>query len=1086
MAALSNWTDQETPVTKRAADGARRFVQIPTDHDRSATTSFEVAFSTFTESVLPAAPLDATKQAEFLGVLDALLHCYTQQSNVAIDVFLRNGSGAERRVAHDATLAGDLPLSAAIALAADALASAVSLGSPSNVAVTFFEAPPAWEGSFDAVAFAGSTPAPYELHFILPATHPPSLVVAYSTKLFEPSTIDRLMASLVGLLDATSLHRDTAIERLPMLGQDEIRALTVERDSGTASYPKEPIHRAFEALAVKQPAAVAAMFQGRTLTYGQLEARSNRLAQHLVAAGVGPEVPVAVCIRPSLDVLVAILAIFKARGIYLPLDPAHPEAMLTRMLDEAQPRLVVTHSTLASLTRPDRFAQLCLDTEWGRVESQPATAPSIEPNLDDAAYLLYTSGTTGKPKGVVATQGNLAHYIHVAQQMYGFRSDDVFTSLARYTFSISLFDLLSPLACGGSLRFVEREDVLAPERLSRVLAEVTVVHAGPSLLASLFRYLRATPSAPQSFPRMRHASTGGDLVPPSIMEEMKRVFENAEVYVIYGCTEISCMGTTFPVSRDAKTTRSFVGKPFPDVTLRVVDPKRELVPFGVVGEICFAGKGIVRGYLHQPELTAQKFVAIEGRRFYQTGDMGRMHADGNLEILGRRDFQVQLRGIRVELAGIENTVRELGLAAECAVVAKKLDVDDVRVVAFVVKPKDPNSASFRRALSAHLPDYMLPQYVVVLDAMPLTANGKLDRNRLQEMPFDTQRGEGPRATPQNDAERKIAEVFCRVLGISDIGVDDDFFDLGGHSLLAVIAMQEIDKALGFALSPHALFEGASVRSLAGHVQGAPPTESRPILLNAKCDAPSLFMLSGIHIYRELARRLDGQVCAYGVFAGSECGQLDTVSTTYSVEEMAREYIRLIRRQQPAGPYFLLGYSFAGIVAYEVAQQLIAGGDEVRFLALVDAVLPEWTLGWRFRLSQLKRLPSVRANDLWAFVRRRLRRKLTSPGSEFARYENDPKVGPLEQQRDQVNYRAADAYMPQIRPFAGKITLIASGTRLRDDPLKSSSGGWEPYVPSLDVETLDGDHFQLLGEDPYVSHLAEILAARLKGLASPRS
>jgi amino acid adenylation domain-containing protein len=865
-------------------------------------------------------------------------------------------------------------------------------------------------------------------------------------------------------------------ESLPILAPDEIRALTTDLDSGTASYPSVPVHRLFEAHAEQQPGAVAARFGDRVLTYAELEERSSRLAHYLIACGVKTDAVVGVCVRPSFDALVAILAIWKAGGIYFPLDPTHPEAFVARMLDEAKPRVVLTQSELSPLTLPERYPQLCFDTDWGRVELLPATSPAVPTSLDDAAHLLYTSGTTGKPKGVVATQANLAHYIHVAQQKYRWRADDIFCSLARYTFSISLFDLVSPLCCGASVRLVVRDDVLVPDRLLRVLQEVTVVHAGPSLLGSLFRHLRANPSAPRTFPRMRHASTGGDLVPPSVMEEMTRVFENAEIFVIYGCTEISCMGTTFPVSRDTKPTRSFVGKPFPDVTLRVLDPERALVPFGEVGEICFAGKGIVRGYLDRPELTAEKFVTIEGQRFYQTGDMGRLHADGNLEILGRRDFQVQLRGIRVELAGIENTVRELGLAAQCAVVAKTLDVDDVRLVAFVVQPRDANVASFRRALSAQLPDYMLPQGVVVLDAMPLTANGKLDRHRLQELPWDSRRATTPCAVARNAIEQKIAEVFCHVLRLDEVGLDQDFFDLGGHSLLAVIAMHEIEIAVGVTFSPYVLFECPTVRGLAAHASGSPKAESRAILLNEKCAGPTLFMLSGIHIYRELAKRLQGRCSAYGVFASSELGLLDSTTTRYTVQELAREYVTIVRRAQPSGPYRLLGYSFAGSVAYEVAQQLRASGEEVRFLALLDAVIPDW-VGWKFRLRQLRRLTSASPRDVLAFVGRRLR-SLKSAGSTFRRYGDDERVGPLERQRDEINCRAAAQYMTEMRPFAGNVLLVASAERLRNDPLKSPSGGWSDHVPSLRMETLDADHFRFLSDDPYVSELADMLVRHM--------
>jgi amino acid adenylation domain-containing protein len=1026
--------------------------------------------------------LEPASQAEHLGAFFALLYRYTQQANLALDVLVRDGAG-DRQVALDFEVEGDAPVSVVVEKASGALAPATArpMGRPSNVAVSFVVAsagrPGVAEGALDLPGHIASVRAPYDAHFLLiRAGNTNRVALAYNAKLIEASTAQRLIESYAVLLEASLRDPSTALERLPLLSPGEVRALTAEHDRGATTNAPAAVVRQFEALAKERSTALAASFQEQRITYGELDERSSQLAHHLLACGVGPEVPVAVCVRPSLDVLIAMLAIWKARGIYLPLDPTHPEALIGRMIDEARPRLVLTSSALSGLTRG--APQLCFDTDAGLFDKLPTTAPPSEAVLTDPAYLFYTSGTTGRSKGVLATQGNLAQYIVSAKQMYAFSAGDVFASLARYTFSISLFELVSPLCCGGSLRILDRDEVLTPERLFRALDEVTVLHAGPSLLGSLFRYLRATQAAPRSLPRMRHASSGGDMVTPSVMEEMKRVFPSAELFVIYGCTEISCMGTTFPIGREAKITRTFVGKPFPNVTLRVLDPSRNLVPFGVVGEICFAGKGVAREYLDRPELTAEKFVEIDDRRFYTTGDMGRLHPDGHLEILGRRDFQVQLRGIRIELAGIEKTVLDLGLAAQCAVVARTLDDGDVRLVAFVVKPSDENIVSFRRTLAKELPDYMLPHHVVVLDAMPLTVNGKLDRNRLKDMPWTTQLASGGDAAPSNDREQKIADVFARVLGLGKVGVDDGFFDLGGDSLSGVVALDLIERATGLAIPPHVLFESGTVRALANHAQSTGPTESA-ILLNGKFSGPPLFMLSGIHIYRELAKRLDGQYSAYGVFARREVGAFDPASGFHSVEDLARDYVAIIRGHQPAGPYRLLGYSFAGLVAYEVAQQLRAAGEEVRFLALVDAVLPEWTQGLRFRLAQIARLRSAPLRNIAAFVSRRLREKFGAPHMEFMRYRNDKRLGPLEERRDAVNRDAAAQYMPRIQPFVGHVTLIASGERLREDPLKSPSCGWSPHVPSLDIHTVDADHFRLMSDDPYVSEMAEVLAGQMR-------
>jgi amino acid adenylation domain-containing protein len=1060
-----------------------RIVQFPTDTERSSASGFEPACSAWCELDIPRGPLDRARQSQLLGAIFALLHRYTHQGTIALDVHIE-GYGLCQL---DVEVAGDAPIAAVIdasyrALEDAAASSARGAIRPANVAASFM-ASAGPEGTVDVTAYIAACHTSYDVHFIVAQAQDAIVfALAYNAKLILPSSANRLMASFGALLDGALRDRTSAVERLPLLGPEELRALTAAQDAGATADPPSPVHRLFEAFAKAQPHALAASLQGHSLTYAALDMRSSQLARHLLANGVEPGVAVGVCVRPSVDVLVGMLAIWKARGIYLPLDPTHPKALVERMLAEARPRFVLTTSALSPLT--DGFPQLFFDADAALLEGQEVTAPAVEPLLDDPACLFFTSGTTGKAKGVLTTQGNLAHYINAAARNYGFCVDDVFVSVARYTFSISLFELLSPLCCGGSLRILDRDEVLTPDRLGGALEEVTVLHAGPSLLGSLFRYLRSPQSPRNSLPRMRHASSGGDMVPPAVMEEMRRVFPNAELFVIYGCTEVSCMGTTFPVARQTTVARTLVGRPFPDVTVQVLDANRTLVPFGVVGEICIAGKGVARGYLDRPELTAQRFWHRDGRRFYQTGDVGRLHADGNLEILGRRDFQVQLRGIRIELAGIEKTVLELGLAAQCMVVARTFDEGDLRLVAFVVKPSDARLSPFRRALASQLPDYMVPNHLVVLEAFPLTVNGKIDRNQLKEMPLAPLLASEIGARPANEREETIAGVFAQVLGVREVGVEDGFFDLGGDSLRGVVALEEIERAIGVAIPPHVLFEKGTARALAEHAASEGVREPRPILLGATASGPPLFMLSGVHIYRDLARRLDGRYASYGVFASREVESFDAANARHSVEDLARDYVQIIRRQQPSGPYRLLGFSFAGIVAYEVAQQLRAAGDEVRFLAMLDAALPEWTLGWRFRLSQLGRVISASPRDVTSFVVRRLREGRKSGQEEFGRYRLDETLGPLEERRDAVNREAAAHYMARIRPLPGNVLLVVSGDRLRNDPLKSPSYGWGSYLPQLDIHTVEADHFRMMSDDPYVTEVARALANGMDEAKTP--
>ena len=1049
----------------------RRFVQLPSDVKRSSTIAYRPAC---TASVLLPVSRPARRE-ELLGALAALLRRYTAQETITFDVFDGN---AELPMALAFELKEDSRVTALNDRARLETMAAVPLlpESVSNIAATVVLDPAA------GLSVSGA----YDAHFILaPAADAVSLTLGYNAALLKPATANQLMESYGVLLAAALDDPASTVQSLPILSPQTAYALSVLQDGGTASYPGLPVHALFTALARTQPNATVVSCRERRLSYQQLDELSNQLAHHLLAWGVGAETAVAVCLRPSLEVLVAMLAIWKARGVYLPLDPSHPELLIGRMLDEARPKVVLTTLALAELT--SNWPQLCFDRDADLYRGLPRTAPATEPSLDDTAYLLYTSGTTGKSKGVAATQRNLVQYILSAAQKYGFTSQDCFVSLARYTFSISLWELVSPLCCGGHLRLLDREEVLSPERLARTLRDVSVLHAGPSLLGGLFRHLRTLPQGQRLFPRMRHASSGGDMVTPAIMEEMKAAFPHAELFVIYGCSEISCMGTTYPIERDVAQSCTFVGKPFPNVTLRVLDQQRNLVPFGVVGEICFAGDGVAKGYLHRPDLTDEKFVEIDGKRFYRTGDMGRLHSDGHLEFLGRRDFQIQLRGIRIELAGIETVVQQLGLASQCAVVARLTPDGEARLIAFVVKPRNDRIATFRRALAKELPDYMLPHQVVVLDAMPLTVNGKLDRNRLSEMPLPQQQGSnGPDATQLSERETKVAEIMARTLGLREIGAEDSFFDLGGDSLLGMIALMEVEKELGVALPPSILFESGTVRALAAwrpedaaSVNDGVP---RPVLLNRVLPGTTpLYLLSGVHAYRELAKRLDGHCTAYGVFAKREITAFDPECDVQSVESLAEDYVRIIRAQQPNGPYRILGYSFSGIVAYEVAQQLRFVGETVEFLALIDSHLPEWNAGWRHRLAMLSRLPRAPWRQSAVFLWQKLRHVFGTAAEEPQVYYDDRELGEWEVQRGVAHYNTIAQYRPRIRSTDLKVLLLVSIPRLRENPLHSHSCGWRPFARKLQLHFIDADHFQMMRDDPFVSQSAAIIAERLKAI-----
>lgn len=626
----------------------------------------------------------------------------------------------------------------------------------------------------------------------------------FNADLFSAEMVQRAAGHLKKLLTHACSQDETTLARLPMLTSKEREFIRSVCDGPARPEPPPFVHRSFEARAAKAPAALAVRFKDSSLTYGALNARANALARRLAAEGVAAEQRVAVCLEPSLELPLALLAALKSGGAYVPLDPTHPEARLRALLEDVKPRVLITRKGLLDKLGPTSATVVTVEELDTLLAGQPAGDLDTPIDPRQTAYIYFTSGTTGAPKGAMASYANLAAYIAAARERYDIGPADVVPALARFTFSISMFELMSPLAAGGTLLILEREHVLDPERMTRTLQEVTLFHAGPSLLKAILPHIRRAYSSFEAFSRVRHASSGGDMVPPELLESLKQVFPNAEVFVIYGSSEIGCMGCTYPVPRDRVVERTYVGRPFAGMSVRVLDPALNELPVGVVGEICFSGAGVIKGYLGRPELTAERFVEIDGRRFYRMGDVGRLTEDGWIEMLGRADFQVKIRGVRIEPAEVEQSLRRAPGVRD-AVVAPYVDPSGEKALAgYVVleHPAGAREAEAIEAIKAHMqlavPDYMLPSAYLVLEKLPLNHNMKVDRKALP--PIKAQRRTGaPARPPESDAERRIAALWSRLLGLESVGLDDRFFDLGGHSLLGLRLLVEIERELGVKL-----------------------------------------------------------------------------------------------------------------------------------------------------------------------------------------------------------------------------------------------------------------------------------------------
>jgi len=627
----------------------------------------------------------------------------------------------------------------------------------------------------------------------------------YNARLFKPSTIARFASHLSVLLPEVAAHLDVRIADLPLLTDEEQSWLDRVGRGASPAFPCEPLHRVVAQHAIATPDGVAARYRDRSLTYAQLVRRSNQITRALVARGARAEARIAVCVEPGFDILIALLGILASGAVYVPIDPTYPAARIRAILDDTRPILIISRASLMKRLVPGDFPTLALDNA-AAIDTLDDTPLQIAIDPSQTAYIYYTSGTTGRPKGVMASHSNLITYIQVARERYEIDRHDIIPAIARFGFSISMFELMSPLVAGGTVIILDRDHILDPVRMTKTLGEVTFFHAGPSLLKHLVPHLQQHVT---DLANIRHVSSGGDMVPPEILEALKQLFVRADVFVIYGCSEISCMGCTYPVPRDAVVTRTYVGRPFDNVEVRVVDATLRPVPIGVTGEILFSGGGIVTGYLHSDDLTAEKFVTLHGKRYYRTGDVGRFQDDGWLEILGRNDFQIKVRGMRIELAEVEHHLRRAPHVHDAAVKASASANGDKVMTGYVVfdtAPADRTAAlaETRRYMVDQLPDYMLPSTYVELERLPLNHNMKLDRDGLPEPGRADQRDPADVRAAETKTERYLAGLWMKILRTGRVGLDDNFFELGGDSLRAMEMIVEVDGDL------HVVLEGMDV------------------------------------------------------------------------------------------------------------------------------------------------------------------------------------------------------------------------------------------------------------------------------------
>jgi amino acid adenylation domain-containing protein/non-ribosomal peptide synthase protein (TIGR01720 family) len=727
--------------------------------------------------------------------------------------------------------------------------------------------------------------------------------VKYATDLFDPVTVETLFARWVQLLEAVVADPDRPIGRIDIFTAEERHRLLVEYNNTAHPVAQASLPVLFEAQVAATPDAVAVVFGAVTLTYVQLNARTNQLAHALLARGVGPEQIVALALPRSAELVVAILAILKTGAGYLPVDPDHPGVRIGFMLHDAQPALLLTSTqTMGCVPESIAMPGLVLDAS-DTVEAlnrypdtDPTDADRVRPfSFSHSAYVIYTSGSTGQPKGVVIPGGALMNFLLAMRERFPLGQHDRLLAVTTIAFDIAALEMYLPLLSGAAVVVATKEEVSDPSALTRLLADsgATIMQATPSLWQALVS------SDPEGLRGLRMV-VGGEALPTGLAATMRELA--SEVTNLYGPTETTVWSTA--TSLDGRLGAPTIGRPIWNTQVYVLDSALQPVASGLAGELYLAGAGLARGYWSRPGLTAQRFVADPfgpaGARMYRTGDLVRWRVDGELEFIGRVDDQVKIRGFRIELGEIEAVLAAHPDVAQAAVVAREYRPGDKRLAAYVVAAGDSAGrlGLLREYVRERLPDYMVPAVFVTLDVLPLTPNGKLDRKALPIPEFGSvDAGRMPR-TPQ---EQLLAELFAEVLGLARVGVDDDFFDLGGHSLLATRLVARVRATLGVELELRALFETPTVAGLAARLDSA----GRARLALTEGQRPDVLPLSFAQRRLWFLHQLEGLSATYNIpLALRLSGKLDQQALHAALADVVarHESLRTIFPQLDGVPY----------------------------------------------------------------------------------------------------------------------------------------------------------------------------------------
>jgi len=894
---------------------------------------------------------------------------------------------------------------------------------------------------------------------------------------------------LLVLLEAAAARPGLKIGSYNILNNTDRKAILFDFNETITPYPKEKtLFQLFEEQVSNTPNQVALTKGAKTITYAELNKQANQLAHFLISEGVSPADNIGLLVNRDFEMIVGMLGILKAGGAYVPIDPEYPIDRQEYIYNQSLLKLVIADGNypLKSLLESDKFK--VIDAE--SIVSLPDTNPGLIINSEQLAYTIYTSGSTGRPKGVMIEHHSAVNLVKWVNNEYRVGTDDSLLFITSMCFDLSVYDIFGMLACGGNLVIAEKSEIQDVQVLSKMLVNnnVTFWDSVPTTMDYLVKTLE------MENPEYRHQGLktvflSGDWIPVNLPDRIKKFFPNTKVICLGGATEATVWSNFFEHKQTLAHWNSIpYGKPLANNFFYILNEQLQPVPIGTVGDLYIGGVGVARGYANDPEKTQRQFVPNPfttecGGMMYKTGDLGRMMFDYNMEFIGRKDNQVKINGFRVELGEIESVLNNSGLVSVAVVLAKNDAANNKRLIAYTV-PGEPKAATEALVLylKKTLPDYMIPSVWVELGQLPLTSNGKIDRNTLQAL-NDLNTSTTILALPETETEKTLLSIWQEYFKKDALDVNSNFFEAGGHSLMAVQILSRLKKVLRKNYQLSILYKYPTIRSLAQHIDKEYNDYNFKSLVPIKPTGTKdpLYVIHGDGLnvlnFHQLAKHVDAEQPVYGLQA---LGLNGTDEPVDSLPVIAYHYMQEILQHNSEGPYLLAGYSSGGYVAMEIRKQMMAIGKQVKMLIIfdTDAEKTEYK-DW------LSLLPKKAKRHL-----PRLFLAFKMSVSQLFQGQKMLSIKPFQQKESRSFYKLINKIKSKhvtafrnytLEPFDGRLHLYKAKVSVHYVEYGKLLG-WEKFaLQGVELFEIPGDHFSML-LPPHVAVFAEVLQSNLDRLS----